>query len=355
MKPRLSVVIPTRDQCRRLELVLCGLECQTLAAEEFEVLVVDDGCSDDTAEMVAGRGAANVRLLPPVPARGRNAARNRGIEAARGDWIVFLDGDALPAPDLLERYAEAFEEEGGDAVFCGLSYCLPDLEHFDDPQAGTPRAGAFPGALGRLLAARSGAMVVRQETVRDDFGRIAARAVLGGYPQAASRLRQEQYLELHAAEPQARTGWVGFVPHNGGAPRDRLLEAGGFDVRIPFCEGWELAYRLQLAGCRARPVGAASYHLYHYHPFDDPEEARRQGNWRYDAVEYMANKHGDDRVRLLYGWFAALWPDGLFPDECRVHDLVDLERRYRSWPADMWRQFRVVLENHPFLPVSPLK
>ena len=195
---------------------------------------------------------------------------------------------------------------------------------------GTPRPGAFPGALGDLLEARRDKMVVRQETVRDDFGRIEARAVLGGYPMEASRLRQEQHLGLHAAEPEARTAWVGFVPHNGAAPRARLLEAGGFDTRIPFCEGWELAYRLQLAGCRVRPVEAASYHLYHYHPFDDPEEARRQGNWRYDAVEYMATKHGDDRVRLLYGWFAALWPDGLFPDECLVHDLVELERRYVS-------------------------
>jgi glycosyltransferase involved in cell wall biosynthesis len=99
----ISVIIPTFNQKERLRLVLCGLENQSLESSRYEVIVVDDGCTDGTSEMVAQSiedgECGNLSLISANPKKGRSAARNRGLEEAVGDLVVFLDGDALPAPD----------------------------------------------------------------------------------------------------------------------------------------------------------------------------------------------------------------------------------------------------------------
>ena len=96
----ISVVIATFNQAERLRLVLRGLQEQILSPNRFEVLVIDDGCTDNTVAIAESRQMDNLRVISLRENMGRNAARNRGIEEARGELVVFLDGDALPAPDL---------------------------------------------------------------------------------------------------------------------------------------------------------------------------------------------------------------------------------------------------------------
>jgi glycosyltransferase involved in cell wall biosynthesis len=96
---KLSVIIATRDRAAFLSKALDSLGAQ-VAAPEFEVIVVDNGSSDATPEVVAAhaaRGPLDVRRLF-VPEPNRAAARNAGIAAARGTVIVFVDDDVwLPA------------------------------------------------------------------------------------------------------------------------------------------------------------------------------------------------------------------------------------------------------------------
>jgi glycosyltransferase involved in cell wall biosynthesis len=340
----ISLVIPTHNQKERLRLVLCGVAQQTLAKECFEVLVVDDGCTDGTREMLGEMRLSNLGIISQRPNQGRNRARNAGIEAAQGELVVFLDGDALPAPDLLERYWEAYQERGEQAVFCGFQYSLPELEYFQDPQKGTLMEVPMPSVLKDYLEARREGMVLTEEMIRRDFAAVRARACEGGYPFPELKEKEEQVSRLLALDPGAVCGWVGFVPHNGAIPRRLLDQAGGFDEAIPFSEGWELAYRLRHAwGARIYGVQANSYHLYHHHQFADPQERLV----RYRAIEYMVAKHQDDRLRLLYFWLASLWPDYLIPQEALVHDLVELERCYRELPEETWQDYQIVLRNHP--------
>ena len=346
-----SVVIATCNQADRLRLVLCGLEGQTMAAAEFEVLVVDDGSADHTRDVLEESRLSNLRVLRSPANEGRSRARNRGVEAATGELVIFLDGDALPAPDLVEAYSEAHRQTGGKGVLCGFQWSIPDVEYLRDPQDARTAIPETPSVLKDYLALHSGQMSLTCSTVRGEFGRVRWRAREGGYPFPESAERQRQARELLNRVPGAALGWLAFVPHNGAASRALLVRAGGFDAQIPFSEGWELAYRLS---CRheVRCVAALAetFHLYHHHGFDDgPEAARREVAQRYGAIEHMVAKHGDPRLRLLHFWFASLWRDPLMPDELLIRDLVELDRQYLELPDDQWAECERVLRHHPVI------
>lgn len=111
--PRISVIIATYN--RDLFIVNCleHLAAQTLAKELFEVWVVDNNSTDQTAAKVN----AYLKQHPNLPFhyvfeknKGLSFARNRGIEESAGEILVFLDDDAEPEPDLLEIYLTFFEE-----------------------------------------------------------------------------------------------------------------------------------------------------------------------------------------------------------------------------------------------------
>ncbi len=352
----LSVIIPTHNQSERLRLVLSSLQRQTLNSDLFEVLVVDDGCTDGTALMAAGMAMTNLRVLSQRPNQGRNRARNLGAAQAKGEVLVFLDGDALPAPELLECYLEASRLQGSRAVFCGFQRCLPDLEYLQDPQTGTVVNDEVPSVLQDFLSSQGVALRVTEQMVAGDFAAIHARSCEGGYPFPESKRRQDQVRALLAHRPDSAVAWLGFIPHNGAVPRALLAASGGFDEQIPFSEGWELAYRLQhQLGAQIHFLDkAVSYHLYHYHPFEEPQEAGRESQRRYDAIEYMVAKHRDERVRLLYCWFASLWPDPFIPMEALVEDLLHFDHLYRELSMSQWDEYQIVLQYHPAQLLSQL-
>ena len=350
--PLVSVVIATHNQAERLRLVLAGLEAQTLGRDDFEVVVVDDGCTDATARVIdqaAANGLPGLRLVREGSNRGRSAARNLGIAQATGELTVFLDGDALPAPDLLEMFSSAYQEMGPGAVLCGYHHCLPELEYVQDPETAAPVTDvAMPSVLRDFLQVRRDQIAVTADTIRRDFSTVHGRARPGGYPFQESARRQEEVVELLTRRPDSPVGWLGFIPHNGAVATQRLRECGGFDEAIPFSEGWELAYRLLRrpdAVCAAVP--AASYHLYHYHRFADEEGARQEARVRYRAIEHLAAVHGDSRVRLLYFWLAHLWPDPYIPETMVMGDLLAFDRLYSDLSQSEWLEYDLVLRNHP--------
>ena len=95
---RVSVVIPTYNRSRLLRETLQSVFAQTY--REYEVIMVDDGSTDDTRAVVEGYGD-QVRYLYQENA-GEARARNHGIQAARGELIAFLDSDDVWEPELLE-------------------------------------------------------------------------------------------------------------------------------------------------------------------------------------------------------------------------------------------------------------
>jgi len=102
---RVSVVICTYNRARQLERALVALECQEPPHGGFEVVVVDDGSTDETARVCARFGGRlpNFRCVSNGVNRGLSRSRNRGVEAARGDLLLFMDDDCVPRRDWVLR------------------------------------------------------------------------------------------------------------------------------------------------------------------------------------------------------------------------------------------------------------
>lgn len=120
-QPRISVVIPVFNGERFLREAIGSALAQ--GEDLLEVLVVDDGSTDDSASFAAGFGDP-VRVLRQ-PNAGHVAARNRGLAAARGDFITSLDADDLFTPDKFELQATRLDANPDvDIVIGQLSYLL---------------------------------------------------------------------------------------------------------------------------------------------------------------------------------------------------------------------------------------
>jgi glycosyltransferase involved in cell wall biosynthesis len=103
---RASVIVPTKNGARRLPALFAALAAQTVGADAFEVVLVDDGSTDDTAAVAEAHGARVVRSPRSL---GPGAASNLGVEHAATDVIAFTDDDTVPAPDWIEQGLRALD------------------------------------------------------------------------------------------------------------------------------------------------------------------------------------------------------------------------------------------------------
>lgn len=102
----ISVIVPVYNTGQFLERVITALTAQDLPDEEYELIFIDNGSSDDSLEILARH--PEVRTLQE-PKRGSYAARNHGVREARGDIIVFTDSDCFPVPGWLSAVCRHFD------------------------------------------------------------------------------------------------------------------------------------------------------------------------------------------------------------------------------------------------------
>jgi len=141
VEPLYTVLVPTHNRIDVLPEVLAALAAQT-GAPPFEVVVVDDGSTDGTAERleaIAAHGTLDLTLIRQAN-RGPAAARNRGIAAARGQRVACLGDDTVPEPGWLAAHHQAFLARGGGDEIAVLGYSgwhprvgrSPFLEHLNE-------------------------------------------------------------------------------------------------------------------------------------------------------------------------------------------------------------------------------
>jgi cellulose synthase/poly-beta-1,6-N-acetylglucosamine synthase-like glycosyltransferase len=93
----ITIIVPARNAANQIAACIRALRQQQNAPQPYEILVIDDGSSDDTGARAAAEGATVIRQ----EAKGPAAARNNGIRAAQGDIVCFTDADCVPEPDWL--------------------------------------------------------------------------------------------------------------------------------------------------------------------------------------------------------------------------------------------------------------
>ena len=152
--PTVSVIIPTYNWSSVLRYAIQSVLWQTF--QDFELLLVGDGCTDDSAEVAASFGDARIRWHNlPRNSGNQSAPNNFGIEQARGRYIAYLGHDDLWYPNHLERMVGACEELHADFA-CSIVVMI-----------GPPPSGVrvVKGAVGPLepgtLAPPSGTMHLR--------------------------------------------------------------------------------------------------------------------------------------------------------------------------------------------------
>jgi glycosyltransferase involved in cell wall biosynthesis len=198
--PRVSVVIPAYNASNTLERAIASVCAQTWPAHE--IIVVDDGSSDSTADVAKTFGSV---LVIQQANSGVAAARNAGARAATGDWLAFLDADDWYAPDRLRLHAEWIAEDPS------LDFLTGDYEYRDES--------------GRLLGTSLAHHVAGRRMLEQAGG--AARTVL----EEAKDIRD--FVADHFGDT-----------HTLSVPRSAFLELGGYPVGFRVCEDVHFLVRL---------------------------------------------------------------------------------------------------------------
>jgi len=116
--PQVSVIIPTSNRWPLLSS--CALPSALGQLDvEHEVIVVDDGSTDETSQLLAELEEPRLRVIRHASARGVSRARNTGIAAARGDWLAFLDDDDLWSPRKLRTQLDRAIATDAAFVYAG--------------------------------------------------------------------------------------------------------------------------------------------------------------------------------------------------------------------------------------------
>jgi glycosyltransferase involved in cell wall biosynthesis len=259
---------------------------QDYPRNKFELIVVDDGSDDGTADYLAKiKLDLNIRVVSSGN-HGRSGARNAGIEASSGDIVIFSDDDRIPS----RHYISAHMQRHDDAEKVVVGYRANVFSH--QPQTRHDQV-VLQYVLGRCdLNVRGG----QECLLLDANGHFDERRL------EALKYGVDNQFEafLHYFGDQLTDVWIPwtlFATSNVSAPRHILCSLGGFDTEF---KGWgmediELGYRIQKAGLPFELAPAAiNYHQNHIRNFDSNRTTALPN------YQHFCAKHPENTVRIWW-------------------------------------------------------
>ena len=116
-KPLLSIIVPVYDVERYLPKCIDSILAQTFT--DFELILVEDGSPDNCPALCDAAAARDARIrVIHQKNGGLSAARNAGLDTARGEWVAFVDSDDTITPDFCEKLYAAVQDTGAQMVVC---------------------------------------------------------------------------------------------------------------------------------------------------------------------------------------------------------------------------------------------
>jgi len=289
---KVTLVIPTFNKSSRLKLMLSSLT-QVNNIKHTEIIIVNDGSSDNTTELLeCFRNKENLELtVINAQNKGRSAARNLGLGVAQGDIIIFTDDDLLLEPAFIDEHKKMHSYCQNFLVH-GCIYNLPFLKFFSDPATGEMVDGSNKKeGLTKYL--------VTPGIVLDKDKSIQSQKRLTAFERDIHDL-----LNKTNRDEDNFVRWVSCTGGNISIRKDLLEAVGGFDESFGTnwgCEDLELGYRLWLEGVQFEFCSnAVNYHMSHYR--DDSAEAHRK------AFEHFSGKYKDEKIVLLLEYFEGKIP-----------------------------------------------
>ena len=170
--PEVSVIVPTHNRASLISQTLESVASQTFS--NWECLVVDDGSTDETEEVVAAFVARDARFrYYRQENAGASSARNAGLALAQGRFVTFLDSDDLLEPDKLEWQVAALDSDPNAVLVYGLTY---QFAH-DDPE----RGGIYMGDRRDMPAGQAFEQLIACSSIYVPLVRTSSIRSLGGF------------------------------------------------------------------------------------------------------------------------------------------------------------------------------
>jgi glycosyltransferase involved in cell wall biosynthesis len=310
----ISVVIRTKNEADRLRLTIQSLASQI---DGHELIIVNDGSTDHTLEVIkqASESLAFTVIHHPT-SLGRSAASNAGGFAARGDLILFMDGDTLACPHL----------NNPNCYTRGQTRHLRSTRTLLDPQQAIPYPEYLASALKRSTKEIDNQKIT-SEQITNDFDSIDQRSGLGIYPGIHPEKLSLLEIKALTSEQNDSVMWAAASGHNFSMPKKAFLDSQGFDTELTINEHRELALKLSLAGYRHGYINhATTYHLTHRSGWRDPLTIR-------DWEERFLELHPFRSVALLSIFWATIANADKLPKPLQIPDFESLEKASRNLDA----------------------
>lgn len=266
-----SVIIPTYNRDKLLGYSLDSLQLQSLAKNRYEVIVADDGSTDNTRDIVKQyEGKMNLKYLFQEDKGYRPAsARNMGISAAEGRICVFIDSSVILHTNCLQEHIRYYADNGTCAAAIGYVYGFDHNE-------------------------RSEEVLKKLVVLSDPDGSIQR---LSDYPVYLD-VREQHYVRYNDKIEDLPAPWYYFWTCHVSVPREELISIGLFDESFDGRWGSEdndLAYRLHRNGVKISLLRSAE--AIHYPHGKDKAERQKEG---YLNCAYFHGKFQTIETRLFY-------------------------------------------------------